>query len=245
MHKILLSLALFLAFVFPTSIFAACDPLLDSDSDGFDDCADACPTDPYNSVLGPCACGQLELDLNQDGTPECFDECVEDPTKPDLGYCSCPLFDAVKELLGIVLPCSAPTLRPGTRITEPPGVVIVTDATTGIVTVNFFFQKFSGARQSITRLAPAKTAKDNSEFVFEITLPASSSKLTKRYQLVVEPQFSGAQVVKKLSKRNEYALTGLAPGGYSAKYRGLGLDRNNKVVFKTRFSPAKTFTVPG
>jgi len=56
-----------------------CDPQMDDDNDGFDNCTDQCPTDPDKSVPGVCGCFVADTDSDGDGAPGCIDACSENP----------------------------------------------------------------------------------------------------------------------------------------------------------------------
>ncbi|MHC4696760.1 MAG: hypothetical protein ACYTFA_08470 [Planctomycetota bacterium] len=48
----------------------------DTDQDGYPDCADGCPTDPYKTEPGVCGCGVSEdADSDDDNVPDCADQC--------------------------------------------------------------------------------------------------------------------------------------------------------------------------
>lgn len=71
----------------PAPGWCGCDlPDIDTDGDGFPDCADSCNHDPLKIDPGSCGCGNLDTDSDDDGTPDCHDLCPADPqsvTSPD------------------------------------------------------------------------------------------------------------------------------------------------------------------
>lgn len=66
----------------------------DQDSDGTDDCSDACPTDATKTSAGTCGCGTAETDTDGDGTANCNDSCPTDAAKTLVGVCGCGVPDA-------------------------------------------------------------------------------------------------------------------------------------------------------
>ncbi len=218
------------------SVLAACDPLQDSDNDGVFDCDDQCPSDSAKIVPGDCGCGLFEIDLNVDGIIECAEPCQFDDTLPDGGFCSCPFYDVLVKLLALPSLCqNFPPLTRRTIINDPPGVVVVRDAEGG-TSVQLFFQRFGGALGSL-RTASALSATANP------AIRPNNVKLKVRYEVQIFDQTLQKLVLKRLSKRNKLTLRGLKTGSYSVKYRASGL-KDEKVVFKTKFSPSQNFEVP-
>jgi len=66
-----------------------CDPNLDDDSDGSDNCADGCPTDPAKVAPGICGCFVADTDSDGDGSANCIEDCDNDPGKTVPGTCGC------------------------------------------------------------------------------------------------------------------------------------------------------------
>lgn len=65
----------------------------DQDSDGTNDCDDACPEDAAKIALGDCGCGVADTDSDADGTADCNDECDADANKTLEGECGCGVSD--------------------------------------------------------------------------------------------------------------------------------------------------------
>ncbi len=65
----------------------------DQDSDGTNDCDDACPEDAAKIALGDCGCGVADTDSDSDGTADCNDECDADADKTLEGECGCGVSD--------------------------------------------------------------------------------------------------------------------------------------------------------
>jgi len=66
-----------------------CDPNMDADNDGLDDCADGCPDDPNKSAPGVCGCHVADTDSDGDGSANCIEQCDNDPGKTVPGTCGC------------------------------------------------------------------------------------------------------------------------------------------------------------
>jgi len=56
-----------------------CDPNMDDDGDGSDNCADGCPTDPVKVAPGVCGCFVADTDSDGDGAADCIDACLHNP----------------------------------------------------------------------------------------------------------------------------------------------------------------------
>lgn len=69
-------------------------PELDSDGDGFLDCADDCPDDAEKRGPAECGCGVPDVDSDGDGVADCNDLCSADPHKVERGECGCGVADA-------------------------------------------------------------------------------------------------------------------------------------------------------
>ena len=66
-----------------------CDPNMDADNDGSDDCADECPSDPAKAAQGACGCFVADTDSDGDGVANCIDGCENDIGKTAPGTCGC------------------------------------------------------------------------------------------------------------------------------------------------------------
>ena len=245
MRKILL--LVLTTFIFNSTAFAVCDPNLDSDLDGVNDCDDSCPNDQYKTEPLSCGCGLLDLDFNADGSPECVDPCEFDSSKFDGGLCDCPLFEVLKVQIGFSFPCQRAPLNPRTVIAEPPGVIVFQESD-GSSSVKLVFEKFAGAvsvARSSAQAAAALSAPSELGFQSEaLRVGTRSVKLKVRYDVLVTPEDIKANLIRKSSKRAELTLKGLKPGNYNAKYRAHGT-QDDKTVFKTKFSPSRSFNIPG
>ena len=72
-----------------TLYFNCENPTLDSDGDGFIDCADDCPNDPNKTSPGICGCDVADEDSDGDGIADCIDGCPNDILKTEPGNCGC------------------------------------------------------------------------------------------------------------------------------------------------------------
>jgi len=70
-----------------------CDPNMDDDNDGSDNCADGCPTDPAKVTPGVCGCFVADTDSDGDGAANCIEQCDSDPGKTVPGTCGCGTAD--------------------------------------------------------------------------------------------------------------------------------------------------------
>ena len=70
-----------------------CDPNMDDDGDGSDNCADGCPTDPGKVTPGVCGCFVADTDSDGDGAENCIEDCDNDPGKTVPGTCGCGTAD--------------------------------------------------------------------------------------------------------------------------------------------------------
>lgn len=242
--SLLIFLALFLTVCtasaqnsLPFTPMAACDPLLDSDGDGFLDCDDQCPADPEKIFPGDCGCNLLDLDINGDGVFECVEPCPVDSSLPDGGICTCPLVDLVFRLiLNLPSPCTnLPPLTRRTVISEPPSVVVVEEPN-GTSSVQIFFQRFGGAISSLRQASSATSQ-------IAAAVRAKNIKLKLRYDIQITDQSIGKVVAKRSVKRNQLTIRNMKSGVYSVRYRAAGI-KDDKVVFKTGFSPSQGFSIP-
>jgi hypothetical protein len=73
------------------------DSCPDTDGDGFNDCVDGCPTDPFkHDGPGMCGCGTPDVDNDADGVADCIDVCPLDNTKTtSAGICGCGKSDTL------------------------------------------------------------------------------------------------------------------------------------------------------
>jgi hypothetical protein len=118
----------------------------------------------------------------------------------------------------------AKSLQKSTSLEVPPDVVQTAKRFT------FNFETFSPV------VAAAKT--ESSEIASRATKP-----LKVKYDLRVNRAGAKAsEQIKKLSKKNQLALSRLRPGNYSSKYRVLTV-RGDKIVTATKFSPPQKFKV--
>ena len=217
----------------------------DSDCDGTPDSTDFCPLDSFNSIEVPsCGCGYVNFDLVSDGVIDCVESCRFDSTRADFGLCSCPVLDILASLTGTSSAAFCPkfpTAQAKTVLAVAPTVVVMKQED-GTSNVQIFLQKFSSA---IIK-SKAFSTRPFSRTVLGATSRPTATKNTKlalRYQVVISSKDTGRALAKRVSKKNELTINGVAPGSYSVKYQVLGLDKRNKTVFRTRFSPGKDFIV--
>jgi len=213
----------------------SCD--IDSDGDLVMDCDDLCPDDQYNIEPGECGCGLLGTDFNFDGLLECYEPCDFDPALPSGGLCDCPLGKAIQAFIGVSFDCGrAPTLNRGTVITEPPGVIVQRELD-GTGTVTLVFERFSGALNTFSR---AKVRQPEELPLTNSALPAKNARLKVRYEAQITNKES-SDIIRRVTKKVQLTLKGLPPGSYTARYRAQGIE-NEKVVFKSKFSPSQDFS---
>jgi hypothetical protein len=62
---------------------------LDTDRDGYLDCAESCDFDPLKTAPGACDCNVPDTDTDGDRTPDCNDPCDLDPNSIIPGQCGC------------------------------------------------------------------------------------------------------------------------------------------------------------
>jgi hypothetical protein len=115
-----------------------CEFPLDTDRDGFEDCAESCDIDPDKQAEGICGCGTPDTDTDGDGTKNCMDPCDLDPNNTTPGQCGCLSSDPnVKAPVPAGTQCTdfsnpqtgTPTCNGagvcGSRSTAPPGCQLV------------------------------------------------------------------------------------------------------------------------
>lgn len=107
-------------------------------------------------------------------------------------------------------------LTPTTQIKDPPVVQISGND------ILLTLQKFTKVSMGSSRAM--------------LNVPRAS--LSIRYDISI----TGAEQIKKNSKKNVIALSDLKPGNYSVTYKASGI-KNGKVVFSTKKSPAAFFSI--
>ena len=225
----------------PVSIAVSCGFFApDTDDDGTPDCADQCPNDSNKTTFGFCGCGNLETDTDADGTPDCVDQCPNDSSKTAPGVCGCGKAEVffntengpVCGIEPIVPEDPIRILAPGTKITQPP-IVIVNKRK-----VKLIFEKFSKAE--------LKKKKKQKSSIEEFLLEAAKKKKGKisfRYSVVLRNKSSKTRnIINTQSKRNTLTIKNLAPGNYNVRYRAEIL-KGGQVAGKTNLSPAANFSI--
>ena len=215
--------------------FCGCDlPDSDVDGDGVLDCVDGCPVDPGKFVPLFCGCGVPDTDTDFDAIPDCLDLCPDDFFKTEPGLCGCNGYEFPGDSGGTTC-LQFPVLEPDTELVLPPEIFINDLRNFVVLTL----QRFSRVDDDFLN--------GSSAFATEGTLTpraAAKTKLSLQYRVVVQQTKGGRSktVARIVSKRNQVTVRKLKPGSYNASY-SVEAVRGKKVVGRTNFSPAGSFTI--
>ena len=185
---------------------------------GMDTLSFGCPFFPYQRVLAAVA---IDVDL-----------CPADPYKTDPGVCSCGTPDTIVN--GVVV-CNMGSDSNGNNIPDRMDPTVPSDET---VTPD------SELLTPLAAVSPKKVTIYMQRFG-HVLLPPGVSGVKKglsfRYVMSLKKRGDHSRSIK-VCRRNRITLDKLKPGNYRVKYR-VEILRGQKVVKKTSFSPANSFTI--
>lgn len=130
------------------------------------------------------------------------------------------------------------TVTPGTKLLEPPAVVVTNRS------IQLTLTPFKNAQRKAASALRTLAAK--AQGVFDLS-PRASAKFTFKYEVRVNGSGSARKTkLSKFSRRNLVTFKNLPPGNFTTKFRVQIFEkkgRKNTLVGRTKFSPSATFTV--